>query len=71
MKLINTGKIRIGEKWEDPTLDSPILRALPRGTHLHLVEEAKMPLNELGDVVLKVVLWLIGLTILAQLAGLI
>lgn len=30
----NTGKVEIGAKWEDPTIDSPILRRLPRGMEL-------------------------------------
>jgi len=35
------GKVRIGERWEDPTLDSPILRRLPLGWQLSLEEPPK------------------------------
>lgn len=29
-------KVHIGEKWEDPTLDNPILRRMPVGERLHV-----------------------------------
>lgn len=61
-------KIHIGAKWEDPTLDNPILRRMPRGQTLHVPPPE--PAFRIGDKVVYT-LALVGLcawalTVIAQ-----
>lgn len=65
------GKVRIGEKWQDPTLESPILRALPRDWTLSLDEAPANPLSDLGDKCVGLVIWLAALTLAGQALGMI
>jgi len=64
----DTGKVLISSKWEDPTLSSPILRQLPRGTHLSVAPEPQNPLRDSTNWILAIT-GLFYLLVLCQALG--